>query len=283
MFVEDSDETHMRININISLPSYPCAVLSVDVQDQLGSHALDVGDTLRKYRLRASGSSASTASAVSSQPLPLEPVRDSAGRAVEAPLHATRAEALLQRGEGCWVLGHLEVKRVPGNFHISAHSRPELLESLLSALEIRHPNVTHTIHHLSFGAPQSAAADWPRFFDGLGERAAAFSPLDRTQRTSLPDPKGSSSFEYYLKIVPTTCQPLAGDTQRRYQFTSAAHEVVGHFQLPAIFFRWDLRFSVDHFALSFFYSPLFFCAWLEHLHVSFSHYKCFFSVSLATC
>ena len=91
------------------------SVLSVDVQDQLGSHALNVGGTLRKFRLRSLSS---------------QPVLDSRGNFVESPLHIDIESARSQRGEGCWLLGMLNVKKVPGNFHISAHAHPELLDFL---------------------------------------------------------------------------------------------------------------------------------------------------------
>ena len=51
---------------------------------------------------------------------------------------------------GCLVSGFLLVNRVPGNFHIMAHSRHHSLNTLRT-------NLSHTVHHLSFGVPLSDA------------------------------------------------------------------------------------------------------------------------------
>jgi hypothetical protein len=53
-----------------------------------------------------------------------------------------------QAGEGCRIKGTLVVKNVPGNFHVSAHSRREFLTQLFPQSKM---NVSHVIHHLSFG------------------------------------------------------------------------------------------------------------------------------------
>mgnify|MGYP003311322903 CR=1 FL=1 len=51
---------------------------------------------------------------------------------------------------GCLVSGFLLVNRVPGNFHVMAHSRHHSLNTLRT-------NLSHTVHHLSFGVPLTDA------------------------------------------------------------------------------------------------------------------------------
>ncbi len=49
--LEGEDHALLQINMNITLPAVPCAVLSVDAQDVMGSHVVDVGGHLKKTRL----------------------------------------------------------------------------------------------------------------------------------------------------------------------------------------------------------------------------------------
>ena len=48
------------------------------------------------------------------------------------------------------------------------------------------------------------------------------------------------SFEYYIKVVPTTYESLSGHKTRTYQFTASSNWLIGHVQVPAVYFRFDL-------------------------------------------
>jgi hypothetical protein len=291
-----SAEPHtMRVNIDILLPVYPCAVLSVDVQDQLGSHMLDVGGALHKYRVRPLSSSHSAAAASVSasrsrdrggahdasaldalRAAQVELVPDAHGgrhsassasasssatasaSSEEAP---TFAQAAAQRGEGCWVRGHIRVRLVPGNFHLSAHAHPDLLAALYGA-DRPHArmNISHVIRHLSFGEPPPSVSEVDDGNGATGESAAAtrdfgrsgvgggggngddsvsalmaLAPLDGTRQLAARHAKGTTSWEYYIKVVPTVVHRL-GDAddaapRRTFQFTANVNSVVGHFQV----------------------------------------------------
>jgi hypothetical protein len=41
----------LKVNIDISFPSYPCSMLSLDVENILKVHEVNVGGTLLKYNL----------------------------------------------------------------------------------------------------------------------------------------------------------------------------------------------------------------------------------------
>ena len=51
--VIDNDQatTTMRVNIDFTFLRVPCLGLSLDQEDEIGNHILDVGNTLRKIRL----------------------------------------------------------------------------------------------------------------------------------------------------------------------------------------------------------------------------------------
>lgn len=228
--IEDIHAADLQINLNVTLPHIPCAVAGVDVQDVMGGHVVDVGGELIKTRLSATG-----------DVIPIPPVyqRDDPG-------------FLQQVGEGCNLHGYLIVKKVPGNFHISAHSH-------INLMHIFFPNgwpmnTTHAIHDLSFGQHTEMLAS------GVGPAAATrplkgvFRPAHLIRRISSEPPSHghghghgqaeeelvSTSFEYYIKVVPTHFETVKGDLFYSYQYTASSNEIRGPFRVPAIYFRYDL-------------------------------------------
>jgi len=136
----------------------------------------------------------------------------------------------LERGDGCQMFGHLEVNRVAGNFHLSPgksfqHANMHIHD--LASFPASAFNVSHRIGHLSFGEP----------FPGI------VNPLDEQERMlGLED--GGGMYSYYIKVVPTTYDPLSGNLVKTNQFsvtehfrTVSAREGQG---LPGVFFFYEL-------------------------------------------
>lgn len=48
------------------------------------------------------------------------------------------------------------------------------------------------------------------------------------------------SYEYYIKVVPTQFQSLKGEMHHSYQYVANSNHIIGRFQLPAIYFRYDM-------------------------------------------
>jgi len=195
----------LDINLDLSFPAMPCAVLSVDYQDIMGSHNMDVANSLVKTRI------------------------DSDGKALgSSPFSLSKEEVVRQAGEGCRIKGTLVVKNVPGNFHVSAHSRREFLTQLFPQSKM---NVSHVIHHLSFG-PQMDVKEQ--------DKTTSFYPLNGHRE--IIDLEESSdtlpSFEYYIKMVPTILETLKGELSRSFQFTANSNAV--HYNFPAVYFRFDM-------------------------------------------
>jgi len=191
----------VQINLNITTPACPCALLSVDLQDVMGGHIVDQGGQLQKRRLRRDS---------------LTPIADSFGR---------DGDPLAQKGEGCNVWGYMTVKRVPGNFHLSAHAHTDLLGQMLGSSNL---NMSHIINDLSFG----------RFHDkdiDLGDWG--LSPLKKVAKMDT-DPNGKV-FEYYVKIIPMRYERY-GKVYDTYQYTANSNELGGMGRLTAVYFRYDL-------------------------------------------
>jgi hypothetical protein len=90
---------------------------------------MDISDHLEKVRYSKDG----------------KPITEKAPRTVDAVKQAIADK------EFCRIKGYIEVKKVPGNWHISFHAYRDLLYGLnhdqLSSLKFG-----HTINHLSFGS-----------------------------------------------------------------------------------------------------------------------------------
>jgi len=201
----------LQININISLPSCPCAVISVDAQDVMGGHIVDVGGELRKIRLDRYG----------------RPLLDSKG--VPLPSEGNGVDPSLQKGEGCNIYGYMIVKRVPGNFHVSAHAHANLLTLFFADKPM---NLSHVIHNLSFGDRQETEF----YFDEAG-----INPLKNSQKIVYElNANEAKSYEYYVKIVPMTYQKLDGNILDSFQYVANSNDILGRYAIPAIYFRYDM-------------------------------------------
>jgi hypothetical protein len=138
--------------------------------------------------------------------------------------------AELARGDGCRMYGYLEVNKVAGNIHWAPgksfqHAHMHIHD--LAAFPPASFNVSHKITQFSFGEP----------FPGI------INPLDHSERMlGLED--GGGMYMYYVKVVPTTYDSLAGGIIHTNQFS-----VTEHFRpvsaregqgLPGVFFFYEL-------------------------------------------
>eukprot|EP00756_Hemistasia_phaeocysticola_P028129 Hpha_TRINITY_DN16160_c0_g3::TRINITY_DN16160_c0_g3_i1::g.3166::m.3166 len=170
-------------------------------------------------------------------PRTIEGMTEWAGRITgedEVP-HEAAPEVKGQNEEhlGCLVTGFLMVNRVPGNFHLQAKSSTHNFNP-------KETNLSHVVHHLSFGEPLPPAvyAQVPREFR---ERMM---PLDHKKFVSR-DPH--ITFEHYIKVVTTRYnlgwQPVLGyqlqHTNHQYPFDEQ-HSVDDDENIPEARFSYDL-------------------------------------------
>jgi hypothetical protein len=113
----------------------PCDVLSLDVQDIMGTHKTDLMGDLKKNRLSKDGKILSTESALEKSEFRAS-IRD-------------RVKKELDDEQGCNMKGYFKVYRVPGNFHIATHAFGDIVMTLRR--EGYNFDASYTINHLSFG------------------------------------------------------------------------------------------------------------------------------------
>jgi len=145
-----------------------------------------------------------------------------------------KPRALQNRPEhpGCQVSGYLMVNRVPGNFHIEAHSVNHNLNAAMT-------NLSHVVNHLSFGEPE---ARHPRkvkkFLNGIPDEFKQFQPMDGQSYVS---DKFHRAHHHYLKIVSTHFGSDSRDQLVKYQFLQQSQEVqYDEMDVPEARFSYDL-------------------------------------------
>ena len=129
----------LHINLDVSFPFMPCDILSLDVQDVMGTHIVDVGVTLHKTRLSKKGEKTSSEIMVGPQGMITQEYVKAARKA-----HAD--------GEGCNIHGFLQINRVPGNIHISTHAYAFVVQQMIEDEIVL--DFSHIINHFSFGDPK---------------------------------------------------------------------------------------------------------------------------------
>ncbi|XP_051126626.1 uncharacterized protein LOC127248367 [Andrographis paniculata] len=228
----------LPIHINMTFPSLPCDVLSVDAIDMSGKHEVDLDTNIWKLRLNKDGQITGTEylsdlvekEHAAHQHDDHKDHKEESDHKTELHNLDQEAEKLISKvknslanGEGCRVYGVLDVQRVAGNFHISVHGL-----NIFVAQRIfdgsSHVNVSHVIHELSFG---------PKY-------PGIHNPLDDTVRILHGT---SGTFKYYIKIVPTEYKYISKEVLPTNQFS-----VTEYFSpidesgkaWPAVYFLYDL-------------------------------------------
>lgn len=224
----------LPIHINMTFPSLPCDVLSVDAIDMSGKHEVDLDTNIWKLRLNRYGHIIGTE--YLSDLVEQEHVHkhDDKDEDSDEKLHSLgfdqaseklikKVKQALENGEGCRVYGVLDVQRVAGNFHLSVHGLNIYVAQMIFG-GATHVNVSHTIHDLSFGP----------------EYPGIHNPLDGTVRL-LHDTSGT--FKYYIKIVPTEYRYISKEVLPTNQFSVTEYfSPMDEFDRtwPAVYFLYDL-------------------------------------------
>lgn len=222
--------SRMRVDMNITVPFIPCVLISVDAQDVMGTHTVDMAGGLKKRRIGR------------------EDGRDKGlfeAREIVHEFHDHRGNQLRAEdeewlksmmGEGCRLEGYLTVNKVPGNVHISAHSTQQFLP-LMGIYDPFDLDIRHNIHHFGLDNTRVRSEDNLNDLSKVRELRGSFTPLDGYRLLK----EGKAQFsEYYLKVVPTTyVDPVDSSETYTFQLTADNNLITTQHQLPAIYFRYD--------------------------------------------
>ena len=207
MFVDvNRGSEQLPISFDVTLHKFPCAGVSVDAQDVMGTHIPNISESIVLMRLDQNG-----------QQLPED----------ISAVSAQKIKEQFDNQEGCRVIGNLSVNKVPGNFHLGTHAYGAWIKQAVP--DSNKLDMGHTVNHLRFGDNEDIEKIRQQFVEGV------LDPLDNTSREKTGAQQ--IDFEYYLKVVPTTYEKE--DLQISvHQFTSNNHEQFG--STTAIYFRYEL-------------------------------------------
>jgi hypothetical protein len=179
----------------------PCSLLSLDIQDVMGTHIMNIEGTLIKSSINSNGQI--LASEIME---PNEKKKKSGGNNHSHdhdhdhdddeeeevnPSDYEKVKNRVKNKEGCNIKGFVVVNKVPGNFHISSHAYGSLIQRLAADGHFTF-DVSHKIKHLSFGEDKDLKYIKKRF----GENHGVLNPLDNTVRNE----QHKLVYEYYLKV-----------------------------------------------------------------------------------
>ena len=203
------------INIDVVFPKYPCGVISLDAQDIMGSHVINIEGSMKKIRLDRNGKTLSEEDLLKSGQMDLEAVKTQ-----------------FANQEGCRLQGYIYVNKVPGNFHISSHAYHDKIFALVGH-DMGRLDFSHEVNHLSFGVNKDIEVIQTIFHEGV------LSPLDTVKKMRPENVKEALNYEYYIKVVPTTYKTLKHEEYYVHQFTANSNEYKSE-GAPAVYFRYDL-------------------------------------------
>ncbi len=175
------------INFDVTLHSFPCSIVSIDVMDIMGSHSVNVHGTITKNKLNKEGKVIGQ-EVYKKAKLDKDEVTNRLGNDEEMP-QLSLIQQEMNDNEGCQIYGYFYVNKVPGNFHISAHAYGNLVQQLV-ALGYTKFNISHTINHLSFGDKVDLSIIKQSFNDGQ---------LNVLDKSTKKHPM-LMMYEYYLNV-----------------------------------------------------------------------------------
>ena len=97
--------------MDIEFPKYPCSMLSLDIENILKVHEVNIGDTIKKYVL---------------------PEGTLFNETSDRAEKRKRIETDFRSDKGCRMKGWFEIDRVPGNFHFSCHGYGDVMQEFLN-------------------------------------------------------------------------------------------------------------------------------------------------------
>lgn len=207
----------LLINIDIIMQRMPCQIVSLDSQDMMGTHSMNIYGKMERKRLDKNGRVIGIYKSGISGSQDVQPDYEDVKKSVK-------------NEEGCQLVGNIEVLRVPGNFHISSHAFGSII-SRLSSEGLYKFDISHTINHISFGNEADINHIKNNFNTGI------LNPIDGISKAYGKEDK---LYEYFLKVVPTEYTDLEGNNYHAHQFTANSNEVESKMMVPTVIFRYDI-------------------------------------------
>ena len=210
----------LKINIDIDVPNLPCSLVSLDFEDAMGAHSLNLEGSIIKYNLDKNGNALNSENYTNTKIDDENFIQPDYNKVLNA----------ISNKQGCRLKGYFFVNKVPGNFHISSHAFAPTIQKLAieNKLDI---DLNHKINYLSFGDDEEIKIINSKFKEGT---------LLSLNGKNKPRNKYRTIYEYYIKVVPTTYNDVQENIYYSYQYTYNSNDSPAYNQFPSLYFRYDI-------------------------------------------
>lgn len=210
--IQDS-EIHAKINVNLSvdLPYVPCNLVSVDQEDSIGNHRMDISDTLNKFNMESNG-----------QVALYDKTHNSLDKMQEA----------LSANRGCRIEGYIPISKVPGDIHISFHNYGIYYSMLKEGRRDLFDKIkmSHRINYLYFGDVSKNKNLLSRFgyiSNNSYSSGANHNENSFDQNKNLPNFSHETvrhNYDYYVKLIAHYLVDTNRESNLGYQFSMTSRK-----------------------------------------------------------
>ena len=219
--------SNQEIPVRFSLQTFfcPCAIISVDQEDLIGNHEMNLDETqITKIQI------------------------DSKNQVINSKLYSPHktdklTESLL-KNETCYIGGKISIKRVPGDFHISFHEYRSVFElfvndETLNKQFLGQLRLDHELVSLMFMDEETNKKILNKF--GMNEYTKGF--MQKNVIAVNRYEHGKFNYDYYLKIIPYIfVDEYTGETIDTYEYSlsySSRENDEESNEMPIIMFNYD--------------------------------------------
>ncbi|CAD8095526.1 unnamed protein product [Paramecium sonneborni] len=195
--IDNDTEQFIKVHLDMIVGA-PCMVLSLDQQDEVGVHVMDVSGTLKKISL-------------DKERHVLPSIENS-----ESPNYRGSEQELqdaiegINEGEQCQLQGYFSVNKVPGNFHVSYHAHHHLIQRIhqRDLQTFRKLKLDHSIYELRFG-DISTSQKMRKYPKSLSKFQSSWKSIAKSANEGE-----KQDYEYYINALPVR---FYDENERNYQ------------------------------------------------------------------
>ena len=198
IYQDQAMSENIKVNFSLKFLNLPCPIMSIDQEDQIGVHNLNIQDNLQKIRFTKDNKKI-----IGSY----------------SPSNLDQIENSIEDHEACYISGFLLINKAAGNIHFSFHDFRDQWEYLvLQPDRYAKINLDHTFYSLSFGEKEIKTEILEKF--GMNKYTEHFLHHQIASYRSVPNDKTKFNYDYYIKIIPNIfIDEISNKEYFTYQFS----------------------------------------------------------------
>ena len=220
IFQDKQQTLTIPYNIGITFKELPCSIISVDQEDLIGHHRLNIAETVNKIPLDSSGS-------------PNNNHYDAR--------YPDKLMNSIKNKEGCFVEGYIPISKVQGDVHISFHAYRDIFSYMIEKGIDKNISLAHKFSLFNFGNKMISEKMLEKF--NLQDQKDSFYRVNNLPNFEvLGADAWKYDFDYFVKIIPQVFEDeYTGESETAYQFslTSKKKKRENEGTMPVIMINYD--------------------------------------------